>query len=113
MLGARDVTRIRRTATAAVGGRPGTPTEVESTISASVQTAGNRVMQLPPAIRDTVSHVCYSYDELRVADHQAGVLADRIEFEGDTFEVRYVYPRTGPSTLAHYEAFMTRLTETG
>lgn len=114
ILGAQDVTRVRRTAAAMVGGRPGTPTEAETTISAAVQPAGRRAQFLPPAIRDTVAYVVFSYSELRAHDRLAGTLADRIEFGGETLEVVYVYPRVGQSAmLSHYEAFVTRVSEGG
>lgn len=95
-----------------VGGRPGTPTEDESTITASVQPAGNRKLNLPPAVRDSASLVAFSYNELRTAKRDGGLLADLVEFGGDRYEVVHVYKRTGPATLAHYEAYLARVSET-
>lgn len=70
---------------------PGATTELE--IVASVQPAGGRDLQrLPEGQRTRETIAVWSPNEIRTANDAAGAAADRIEWQGRTYEVQLVEP---------------------
>jgi len=87
---------------------PGTPTT--SSIEATVQPANGRDMQtLPEGERQKRGIKLYTTTLLYLADQDAKRLADRIAYEGESFEVRHVEEQ--PRIIPHYKALALRVDE--
>ncbi|MFU8806540.1 MAG: hypothetical protein ACNA8W_22205 [Bradymonadaceae bacterium] len=110
ILGAENITRIRRGETRGSDGRSVIAVLNSTTIQASVQPLTDRQREvLPEGIRTRVEKRLYSKSDFRTADQLTGTPSDYVLYNGETFEV--VAVKRWPKLLAHYEVDLVRLTE--
>lgn len=77
---------------------------------ANVQPLGGREAQtLPEGLRQRTGKVIYTDTELRAVDPQADQPGDRLDYEGETYEVRKVEEHDG--LLSHYKVTAVRTKE--
>jgi hypothetical protein len=68
-----------------------------------------RLQTLPEGERQQGQLELYTRAELRTADQHTGTSADRVVYNGATYEVREVH--RWPALLAHYQARLMRVQE--
>lgn len=111
LLGLEAATRVRPAPSArGENGRWVTGATTSTPITGSFQPfPGARLQTLPEGERQQGQLEIYTTAELRTADQRAGTSADRVVYNGATYEVREV--SRWPALLAHYQARLMRVQE--
>ena len=110
----QNVTRKRAGAGTYTAGRwVGAVPEADVTIVASVQPAGDRdLLRLPEGLRTRKAVMVYTDGDIRTANETAKVMADRIVYQGEEWEIVMIDPFTMP-LMAHKEAMAVRVDRAG
>lgn len=110
LLGQEPATRLRYSAVSVSDFEVTRPTPSSTPIRGSIQPAdGEEVQLLPEGNRHADMLAFYTKTELRTADQHAGTPADRVIFDGKTYEVKSVaHHRTH---LRHFKALIARVDE--
>jgi len=101
-----DVSTIRGS-----DGRAIQPARTVSTISATVQPIGKKMIMVPEGYRSSDARRMFSRTELRTVDQYTETGADHILIDGVEFQVQSVEPRPARtiSPLRHTESMLLRL----